>query len=168
MTSYRRLTRIGGQVSQYVPEAVSTHDVLIDSRVTKLVIGDDIWIEVSLDEQMLYMYRGSDILSAYRVSTGRPGIPGKLKSKTTRKGVYRMYALYEKYPMWGRDSKGGWWCPDVPYTMFFHSEFAIHGAYWHNDFGTPVSHGCVNMMPDDAQEIYRHVKKRTVVWVHDD
>jgi lipoprotein-anchoring transpeptidase ErfK/SrfK len=80
----------------------------------------------------------------------------------TRKGVYRMYALYKSYPMWGRD----WWCPDVPYAMFFHHEFAIHGAYWHNDFGTPVSHGCVNMAEMDAAEVFAKVKKGTVVWVH--
>ena len=155
--------RIEGQVSQSVPEMAQLHDVPIDARVTKLVRGADKWIEVSLDEQVLYLYSGSDILSAYRVSTGRPGTPTR-KSMATRKGVYRMYALYESYPMWGRD----WWCPDVPYAMFFHGELAIHGAYWHNDFGTPVSHGCVNMMPDDAGEIYGQVGvgKGTCVWVH--
>ena len=164
MSAYKRLTRIDGQVSQFMPELVKTHDVPIDARVTKLVKDNDIWIEVSLDEQVLYLYEGSELKSAYRVSTGRPGTPTR-KSMATRKGVYKMYALYEKYPMWGR-SDGGWWCPDVPYTMFFHGELAIHGAYWHNDFGIPVSHGCVNMMPDDAKTVYELVKKRTVVWVH--
>ena len=158
----KRLTRIEGQVSQYVPEAVLTHSIPIDARVTRLVKDADIWIEVSLDEQMLYLYQGSEVRFAYRVSTGRPGIPGKLKSMATRKGVYKIYALYVSYPMWGKD----WYCPDVPYAMFFHHELAIHAAYWHNDFGKPVSHGCVNMMPDDAKEVYGQVKKRTVVWVH--
>jgi len=161
MSAYKRLTRIDGQVSQFMPELVKMHDVPIDARVTKLVKENDVWIEVSLDEQVLYLYEGSELKSAYRVSTGRPGTPTR-KSMATRKGVYRIYALYEKYPMWGRD----WWCPDVPYAMFFHGELAIHGAYWHNDFGTPVSHGCVNMAEVDAKEVYQQVKKRTVVWVH--
>jgi lipoprotein-anchoring transpeptidase ErfK/SrfK len=50
--------------------------------------------------------------------------------------------------------------------MFFHREFAIHGAYWHNNFGSPISHGCVNMAELDAAEVFSHVKKGTVVWVH--
>jgi lipoprotein-anchoring transpeptidase ErfK/SrfK len=160
-TFYRRLTRVP-QESHAVPDAILYHDIPIDSRVTKLVKGNDVWIEVSLDEQVLYVYEGSGIVSAYMVSTGRPGIPGKLKSMATRKGVYRMYSLYKAYPMWGRD----WWCPDVPYAMFFHGELAIHGAYWHNNFGTPVSHGCVNMAEMDAAEVFAQVKKGTVVWVH--
>ena len=147
--------RISGQVSQSMPEMAQLHDVPIDPRVTNLVKGDDVWIEVSLDEQMLYVWQGTEVHYAYRVSTGRPGSP-------TRKGVYRVYSLYRQYPMWGRD----WWCPDVPFSMFFHGEFAIHGAYWHNDFGTPVSHGCVNMAEMDAAAVYAQVKKRTVVWVH--
>jgi len=164
-TAYRRLTRIEGQVSQARPEMAKTHDVLIDAKVTKLVKNSDMWIEVFLDEQMLYMYKATDIIKAYLVSSGKPG-DATHKSKATRKGVYKMYSLYKSYPMWGRDEKGGWWCPDVPYTMFFHGEFAIHAAYWHNNFGTPVSHGCVNMTEMDAKEVYEQVKKGTVVWVH--
>ena len=161
MSAYKRLMRIDGQVSQSVPELIRAHDIPIDARVTKLVSGADVWIEVSLDEQVLYLYEGSELKSAYRVSTGRPGTPTR-KSMATRKGVYKMYALYRQFPMWGRD----WYCPDVPYAMFFHSELAIHAAYWHDDFGTPVSHGCVNMAEMDAKEVYEQVKKRTVVWVH--
>jgi lipoprotein-anchoring transpeptidase ErfK/SrfK len=161
MGSFKRLTRIEGQVSQSVPELVKTHDIPIDARVTKLVEGSGIWIEVSLDEQVLYLYEGSELKAAYRVSTGRPGTPTR-KSMATRKGVYKMYSLYKSYPMWGRD----WWCPDVPYAMFFHGELAIHAAYWHNDFGIPVSHGCVNMAEVDAKEVFELSKKRTVVWVH--
>ena len=144
---------------------VVAREVVIDKRVQ--VGADEVWIEVSLSEQMLYLYRGCQVQSAYRVSTGRPGIPGKKVSKATRKGVYRIYALYKSYPMWGRDGKDGWRCPDVPYVMWFHGELAIHAAYWHNDFGTPVSHGCVNMAEMDAEAVYAQVKRRTVVWVHE-
>jgi lipoprotein-anchoring transpeptidase ErfK/SrfK len=157
--AYKKLTPVGNQVSQKLVSFA--HTVEIDPRVHKFVKGDEVWIEVSLDNQVLYVHQGELITAAYRVSTGRPGSPFR-KSMATRKGVYRMYALYKRYPMWGRD----WYCLDVPYAMFFHGEFAIHGAYWHNDFGKPVSHGCVNMMPDDAKLVYELVKKGTVVWVH--
>ena len=162
---YRRLMRIEGQVSQFVPEAINEHDELIPERVIKMVKGDEIWIEVSLEKQMLYLYEGTTITSAYRVSTGKPGSSTR-KSMATRKGVYRMYKLYKTYPMSGREGDGYWWCPDVPYVMFFHGELAIHGAYWHNDFGKPISHGCVNMMPNDAGDLYHWCKVGTVVWVH--
>lgn len=156
--SYRRLTKV-----EQTPRPIldPKHDVLIDARVTKLVKPDAYWIEVDRAEQVLYLYRNTEIIKAWRVSTGKP------PNRVTRPGVYKVYSLYEKYPMWGIEDKNtGWWCPDVPFAMFFHGELAIHGAYWHNDFGTPVSHGCVNMMPDDAAELYRFVGKGTVVWVH--
>lgn len=160
---YKLLTRVP-QVSQYVPEKVLTHKVQIDPRVIQKVKDAEIWIEVSLDEQMLYVYQGMEVRYAYRVSTGRPGGP-RLKSMATRKGVYRIRPMNKTYPMWGR-SDGGWRVPDVPYVMWFHHELAIHGAYWHNSFGTPVSHGCVNMAEMDAAEVYGLVKNGTVVWVH--
>lgn len=156
--TYKKLERVP-QVSQKLD--TYTHAVKVDPRVYRHVRGDDVWIEVSLDKQTLYVRQGDQITAAYRVSTGRPGSPRR-KSMATRKGVYKMYALYKRYPMWGRD----WYCLDVPYAMFYHGEFAIHGAYWHNSFGTPVSHGCVNMVPDDAGEVYQQVKKGTCVWVH--
>jgi lipoprotein-anchoring transpeptidase ErfK/SrfK len=156
--AYKLLTRVP-QISQKL--ASFTHAVEIDKRVYKYVKGDDIWIEVSLDNQVLYVHQGDLITSAYRVSTGRPGGP-RLKSMATRKGVYRVYDMDPVYPMWGRD----WRCPDVPWCIWFHGELAVHGAYWHNSWGTPISHGCVNMMPDDAHEVYMQINKRTVVWVH--
>jgi lipoprotein-anchoring transpeptidase ErfK/SrfK len=44
-----------------------------------------------------------------------------------------------------------YYTPDVPWTMYFYSGYAIHGAYWHNNWGTPVSHGCVNLPVPEAE-----------------
>ena len=44
----------------------------------------------------------------------------------------------------------GYYLPDVPYTMYFYSDYGIHGTYWHSNFGTPMSHGCVNMVTEEA------------------
>lgn len=165
---YKRLPRVEHQVSQARPEMIPLHDVSIDARVTRMVQPDTHWVEVDRSEQMLYLYYNSEIIKAWQVSTGRPGGPG-LKSRATRPGVYRVYNLYEKYPMWGiEDAKTGWWVPDVPWVIWFHGELAIHTAYWHNNFGTPVSHGCVNMAEVDAAELYPHMVKGrlgTVIWV---
>ena len=47
-----------------------------------------------------------------------------------------------------------YYLPNVPYTMFFYKDYGIHGAYWHDNFGHPMSHGCVNMRIDDAEKLF--------------
>ncbi|MBI5619492.1 L,D-transpeptidase, partial [Candidatus Gottesmanbacteria bacterium] len=48
----------------------------------------------------------------------------------------------------------GYYLPDVPYVMYFYLGYAIHGTYWHNNFGHPMSHGCVNMRIEDAKTLF--------------
>jgi lipoprotein-anchoring transpeptidase ErfK/SrfK len=48
-----------------------------------------------------------------------------------------------------------YYLPDVPYTMYFHGSYALHGTYWHNSFGQPMSHGCVNLPTDDAEKLFQ-------------
>jgi lipoprotein-anchoring transpeptidase ErfK/SrfK len=60
----------------------------------------------------------------------------------------------------------GYSLPDVPFTMFFYQGYAIHGTYWHNNFGTPMSHGCVNLTIPDAEWIYNWSSVGTLVNVH--
>jgi len=159
---YTRLLRIEGIKSQALPKKLLKRDVDIPEKIQNRIKEGEIWIEVSLAEQVLYVWEGlNKIKAGYRVSTGMPGTPRR-KSKATRKGIYKMYCLYKAYTMWGNN----WWAYAVPHCMFFHGEFAIHAAYWHNDFGTPVSHGCVNMTEMDAAEVYPLVKIGTTVWVY--
>ena len=56
--------------------------------------------------------------------------------------------------------------PGVPHVQYFYGDFAIHGAYWHDNFGTPVSHGCVNVTPADAEWLYNWMSYGTLVNVH--
>lgn len=125
-------------------------------------VGDSIWVEVDLSEQALYVHEGERLVAGFRISSGAPG-------KDTRKGLFRIYAMYPSYPMWGPviDGVPEYWIPDVPWAMFFHVDFAIHGAYWHDNFGAPQSHGCVNMNVNDAEWVYGNVRKGTYVHVHD-
>jgi lipoprotein-anchoring transpeptidase ErfK/SrfK len=60
----------------------------------------------------------------------------------------------------------GYDLPGVPWVMYFYSGYAIHGAYWHNNFGAPMSHGCVNMTPGEAQILYNWAPIGTEVYVH--
>ena len=112
-------------------------------------------IEVDLSEQKLFLNSKNKVLRVYEISSGGAG-------RETKTGLFRIYAKYTSYPSWGID-----WHYDLPFAMFFHHDLAIHGAYWHNDFGTPVSHGCINMRVQDAEALYSKVPKWTYVYVHE-
>jgi lipoprotein-anchoring transpeptidase ErfK/SrfK len=60
----------------------------------------------------------------------------------------------------------GYYLPNVPYVMYFYRGYGIHGTYWHNNFGTPMSHGCVNFPTDDAGWLFDFASVGTVVNVH--
>jgi lipoprotein-anchoring transpeptidase ErfK/SrfK len=60
----------------------------------------------------------------------------------------------------------GYNLPNVPYTMYFYRGYAIHGTYWHNNFGSPMSHGCVNLATPDAQWLYNWAPMHTRVVSH--
>ena len=55
---------------------------------------------------------------------------------------------------------------NVPWVMYYNGDEALHGTYWHNNFGTPMSHGCVNMPVDAAAFVYSWAPRGTEVWVH--
>jgi len=97
------------------------------------------WIDIDLTNQRLYAYEGSTVVASFLVSTGTWEHP-------TPVGQFAVWIklLYD-------DMSGpGYYLPDVPYTMYFYQDYGIHGTYWHNNFGTPMSHGCVNMATSDA------------------
>ena len=105
-------------------------------------LGDK-WIDVNLSEQKLYAYEGNTLIDWFWVSTGLPDTP-------TVTGTYYVYIklLYD-------DMVGpGYNLPDVPYVMYFYKGYGIHGTYWHNNFGYPMSHGCVNMETSAAGWLY--------------
>jgi lipoprotein-anchoring transpeptidase ErfK/SrfK len=117
--------------------------------------GSTFWIEIDLTNQMLYAYRGNQLISGFLVSTGT-------SSHKTVTGTYKIYAKYPAYTMIGP----GYHLEDVPFTMFFYKGYAIHGTFWHSNFGTPMSHGCVNMATDEAAWVYDNAPVGTYVFVH--
>jgi lipoprotein-anchoring transpeptidase ErfK/SrfK len=117
--------------------------------------GSTFWIEIDLTNQMLYAYRGSQLISGFLVSTGT-------KSHQTVTGTFKIYAKHPAITMVGP----GYHLEDVPYSMFFYKGYAVHGTYWHDNFGQPMSHGCVNMLTSDAQWVYESAPVGTYVFVH--
>lgn len=112
------------------------------------------WIEIDLSEQRLRAWEGKRLVYSYRISGGKRSTPTPI-------GRFRINSKYRTHRMRGR----GYNIPDVPYTMYFYRGYAIHGAYWHNRFGTPVSHGCVNLPVKQARNLYRWASTGTLVVV---
>jgi lipoprotein-anchoring transpeptidase ErfK/SrfK len=97
-------------------------------------------IVVSTQKQRIYAYENGQLVHSYLVSTGLPDSPTVL-------GDYKIYVKYT-----ATDMKGpGYYLPSVPYTMYFYQGYGIHGTYWHNAFGRPMSHGCVNLPTPEAK-----------------
>ncbi len=114
------------------------------------------WIEIDLSEQKLYGWEGEKLVYDFEISTGK-------KSTPTPTGKFLIGAKYRYNRMRGSDYD----IPDVPYAMYFYKGYAIHGAYWHDKFGTPVSHGCVNLQVEDARKLYNWSALGTLVVVHE-
>ncbi len=113
------------------------------------------WIDVDLTSQMVYAYAGDTVVNSFLVSTGTWLTP-------TVTGQYHIYVKYRSAPMSGP----GYYLPDVPYIMYFYKGYGLHGTYWHSNFGTPMSHGCVNLRTDEAAWLYNWASVGTLVNVH--
>jgi lipoprotein-anchoring transpeptidase ErfK/SrfK len=113
------------------------------------------WIEVNLSEQRLYAWEGDVLLDSFLVSTGTWAHP-------TVTGTFSIWNKTRIQAMSGP----GYYLPNVPWVMYFYEDYGIHGTYWHNNFGTPMSHGCVNMTIPDAEWLYNWASYGTVVKVH--
>lgn len=111
-------------------------------------------IVVSTGEQRIYAYENGQLVRSHLVSTGLPATPTVL-------GDYRVYVKYVADDMRGPD----YYLPQVPYTMYFYQGYAIHGTYWHNAFGRPMSHGCVNLPVGEAQWFFEWAEVGTPVRV---
>jgi lipoprotein-anchoring transpeptidase ErfK/SrfK len=112
------------------------------------VAADEFWVDVDLYEQTVAAYEGDRMVYATPVSTGLPGWE-------TNEGLFTVYARHREWPMWAEEGDADYfYLQDVPHTMFFDGDIALHGAYWHDEFGYPRSHGCVNMPPRAAEWVW--------------
>lgn len=109
---------------------------------------------VILSEQMLYAYQDGRLLRSTAVSTGVAAHP-------TVVGDFAVYVKYTAQLMTGP----GYYLPGVPYVMYFYKDYGLHGTYWHNNFGTPMSHGCVNMPTPESEWLFNWAEIGTPVYV---
>lgn len=131
----------------------------LTSFVMPTVGDEERWVDVNLTLQTLTAYVGIEPVYQTLISSGRPPY-------YTVTGQFRVYYRLEEQTMDGRQLGFDYVTPGVPHVQYFYGDFAIHGATWHNDFGTPVSHGCVNVTPEDAKWLYTWMSYGTLVSVH--
>lgn len=120
--------------------------------------NDNKWIEINLTEQRLYLHEGNNVVGNFLVSTGLYG--------RTPTGTYRTYVKYRYTKMSGGSGASYYYLPNVPFTMYFYKGYGIHGTYWHNNFGHPMSHGCINMRTSEAEIAYNFAPVGTKVVIH--
>lgn len=126
----------------------------VTEKVQQLKNSNKRWIQVDLSEQRLITWEGNKPVFGVIVSTGKKDTP-------TPTGVFNIYTKLEKTRMKGEDYD----VENVPHTMYYQGGYGIHGAYWHHNFGTPVSHGCVNVAPNHAKKIFNWASVGTTVVV---
>ncbi len=125
--------------------AYSFHETVLGTTNAQ---DEEKWIEVSLSEQKTKAWEGSKLVMEFPISSG--------KWAPTPKGTFHIWYKTRNQKMSGGSKELGtyYYLPNVPHNMFFYQGYALHGAYWHNNFGQPMSHGCVNAPLASAAQIF--------------
>jgi lipoprotein-anchoring transpeptidase ErfK/SrfK len=107
------------------------------------------WIDIDIGDQVLTAYQGDTVVRTFTISSGSSRYP-------TVTGSFRTYSRTEMQDMSGGSHAAGdyYFQADVPWVQYFFEGYAIHGAYWHNQFGTPIGHGCINMRVEESRWLY--------------
>lgn len=144
------------EIVEDTPVPTANPNAAPTAKAVQPPVGNGVrWIEVNLSEQRVYAWEGSVLMKSFIVSTG----------------TWRTPTVTGSFSIWNKTriqtmSGPGYSLPNVPWVMYFYKDYGFHGTYWHNNFGTPMSHGCVNMTIPDAQWLYNWASYGTTVNVH--
>ena len=135
-------------------------DQVASAKVLGETVDDSKWIEIDLSDQRIYMKENENTVGSFLISTG--------KWAPTPQGEWRIWTKLRYTRMQGGSQALGTYynLPNVPYVMYYDRGYGIHGAYWHNNFGYPMSHGCTNMKPEEAAIVFNWASVGTRVVVH--
>jgi hypothetical protein len=143
-------------------------------------VGTRRWIDVSILKQTLVAYEGTKPVYTTLVSTGADGLGDPKKTHSTIQGAFLIHTKHLSVTMDDDRIGDEFDFRDVPFVQYFTEGFAFHAAYWHDEFGTPHSHGCINLAPLDAAWLFNwtdpevpaawhgalSLKKGTLVFIH--
>lgn len=163
---YREAVAVTGQkvalASGSYLETVSGHWILdkhlvrVDPMATvpSWAKGERSWIEVSILNQTLVAYEGQRPVYVTLVSTGIGGLGDPAETHATVQGTFLIHTKHVTATMSSDEVGDEFDLRDVPYVQYFHDGYALHASYWHDSFGRPRSHGCINLSPADARWLF--------------
>lgn len=149
----------GERLAVYYNRELRSPAIAQDSQESRQILGisdEQKRIEVDLTNQKLYAFEGDRKVYEFVISSGKPWW-------ATPTGVFRIWIKLRYTKMEGGSKALGtyYYLPNVPYVMYFYNSqvpkwrgYGLHGTYWHNNFGNPMSHGCVNMRTEDIAKLY--------------
>lgn len=129
------------------------------------VLAQEKRVEVDLNNQRLYAFTGEKKVFDFIISSGKPWWP-------TPTGIFYPWIKLRFSRMAGGSVANGTYydLPNVPYVIYFGNSqipnwrgFGLHGTYWHNNFGYPMSHGCVNLTISDMEKLYHWMELSTPI-----
>ncbi len=112
------------------------------------------WLDVNVTKQTLVAYDGTVPVYATLISSGEAGLGDPAHSTATKRGIFRIHTKHLSTTMASDEVGEEFELRDVPYVQYFEDGYALHGAYWHDRFGVPKSHGCINLAPEDARRLF--------------
>jgi lipoprotein-anchoring transpeptidase ErfK/SrfK len=143
-----------GQAGVFVPESSG---LVVEKRTSfpSVAEGERKWIDVSIRNQTLVAYVGNKAVYATLVSTGIAGLADPEKAPATVRGTFMIVTKHVSATMDDdEDVADSYSLRDVPFVQYFHKGYALHAAYWHDQFGKLRSHGCINLSPIDAAWLF--------------
>lgn len=160
------VNQIAGQIVAALNGGISEDFTLTTDESSfstdKFVAADGHWAEVNLSKQTAAIWNGAQAVQTFVISSGVSLAP-------TPPGVFRVWYKTPSQTMKGGGDAPGlpaYNLPNVQWVSYFNDGIAFHGKYWNNIYGTPSSHGCINMTNGDAHIVYDFVSIGTPVWVH--
>lgn len=135
-------------------EVSSTNPAVLAQFDAQATITEGKQVVVDLSEQRVFAFENGVMVFTALVSTGLPATPTVL-------GDYAVYLRYDAQRMTGP----GYDLPGVQWVQYFYQGYALHGTYWHENYGQPMSHGCVNLQNADALWLYNWATIGTPVHV---
>lgn len=164
---------------EYLRESEDLVLIREPERLPKWARGSNSWLSVSLHRQTLVAFVGEQPVYATLVSTGVGGMGDPEETQATVQGVFRIHTKHITKTMSGNEAEDAYDLRDVPYVQYFHEGYALHAAFWHDGFGRPRSHGCINLSPGDARHLFHlteppvpsgwHTalsRQGTIIWIH--
>ena len=153
LTGRTHLDMMQVEDGSYIPSG-SVQVIEARTSFPSFATGDNKWVDISINRQVLVAYTGKRAVYVAEVSTGLGGLMDPSQSFATIQGAYTIKSKHVTATMTGTRQAEDYELADVPYVQYFHEGYALHGTFWHDNFGRTQSHGCVNLSPADSAWVF--------------